>query len=201
MISGPGYDYKTAFATLESAPAAVTPEMLARGVVDSFTTQYGTDGASTLAAVSSAGMTAVATAIKAFADSTTGFSDAQWSRLRALVGQVTRFEFPQYVDLGQLMERVSTTSTLGADARSAAAAVVSAIGEAVFARMSDERRTSGMSIYFPTTASQEMAEVSLYTEWNSIAGWSRVVNRALGRAGNARGGGAGGLWAFAERRK
>ncbi|MFM7041079.1 MAG: clostripain-related cysteine peptidase [Planctomycetaceae bacterium] len=201
VISGPGYDYKTAFATLESAPAAVTPEMLARGVVDSFTTQYGTDGASTLAAVSSAGMTAVATAIKAFADSTNGFSEAQWSRLRALVGQVTRFEFPQYVDLGQLMERVSATSTFGADARSAAAAVVSAIGEAVFARMSDERQTSGMSIYFPTTASQEMAEVSLYTEWNSIAGWSRVVNRSLGRAGNARGGGAGGLWAFAERRK
>ena len=201
VINGPGYDYRTAFATLESAPAAVTPEILARGVVDSFTTQYGTDGASTLAAVSSAGMTAVATAIKAFADSTTGFSDAQWSRLRALVGQVTRFEFPQYVDLGQLMERVSTASTFGADARSAAAAVVSAIGDAVFARMSDERQTSGMSIYFPTTASQEMAEVSLYTEWNSITGWSRVVNRALGRAGNARGGGAGSLYAYAERRK
>ena len=201
VIYGPGFDYRTAFATLESAPAGVTPEILARGVVDSFTTQYGTDGASTLAAVSSAGMTAVATAIKAFADSTTGFSDAQWSRLRALVGQVTRFEFPQYVDLGQLMERVSATSTLSAESRSAAAAVVSAIGEAVFARMSDERQTSGMSIYFPTTASQEMAEVSLYTEWNSISGWSRVVNRALGRAGNARGGGAGGLWAFAERRK
>lgn len=201
VINGPGYDYRTAFATLESAPASVTPEILARGVVDSFTTQYGTDGASTLAAVSSAGMTAVAAAVKAFADSTTGFSDAQWSRLRALVGQVTRFEFPQYVDLGQLMERVSTAGTLGAESRSAAAAVLSAIGEAVFARMSDERRTSGMSIYFPTTASQEMAEVSLYTEWNSITGWSRVVNRALGRAGNARGGADIGLWAFAERRK
>jgi hypothetical protein len=46
-----------------------------------------------------------------------------------------------------------------------------------------------------------MPEVSLYTEWNSSTGWSRVVNRALGRAANARGGGAGGLWAFAERRK
>jgi hypothetical protein len=46
-----------------------------------------------------------------------------------------------------------------------------------------------------------MAEASLYTEWNSITGWSRVVNRALGRAGNARGGGAGSLYAYAERGK
>jgi len=50
-------------------------------------------------AVSSAGMEAVATAMKAFADSTAGFSGSQWSRLRALAGQVTRFEFPQYAEL------------------------------------------------------------------------------------------------------
>jgi hypothetical protein len=114
---------------------------------------------------------------------------------------VTRFEYPQYVDLGQLMQRVAATATFSASARSAATAVVAAVRSAVFARMADERQTSGMSVYFPTATTQEMPEVTLYTEWNSSTGWSRVVNRALGRAANARGGGAGGLWAFAERRK
>jgi len=120
---------------------------------------------------------------------------------------VTRFEYPQYVDLGQLMQRVAATATFSASARSSATsatavvAAVAAVRSAVFARIADERQTSGMAVYFPTATTQEMPEVSLYTEWNSSTGWSRVVNRALGRAANARGGGAGGLWAFAERRK
>jgi hypothetical protein len=78
---------------------------------------------------------------------------------------------------------------------------VAAVRSAVFARMADERQTSGMAVYFPTATTQEMPEVSLYTEWNSSTGWSRVVNRALGRAANARGGGAGSLYAYAERGK
>jgi hypothetical protein len=146
-------------------------------------------------------MNDVAAAIKTFVDTTDAFTATQTTRLRALVGQVTRFEYPQYVDLGQLMQRVAATATFSASTRSAATAVVAAVRSAVFARMADERQTSGMSVYFPTATTQEMPEVSLYTEWNSSTGWSRVVNRALGRAANARGGGAGGLWAFAERRK
>ena len=117
---------------------------------------------------------------------------------------MTRFEYPQYVDLGQLMQRVAATATFSASARSsvtAVTAVTAAVRSAVFARMADERQTSGMAVYFPTATTQEMPEVTLYTEWNSSTGWSRVVNRALGRAANARGGGAGGLLAFAERRK
>jgi len=201
VISGPGYNYKTAFATLESAPASVTPEALAQGVVASFATQYGSDGASTIAAVSSAGMNAVAAAMKAFVDSTVGFTSTQGSRLRALAGQVTRFEFPQYVDLGQLMQRVAQTTTLPAATRAAANSVISAVGAAVFARMADERQTSGMSVYFPTAAAQEMSESGLYTEWNAVTGWSRVVNRALGRSVDARAGGVAASWVFAERRR
>jgi len=201
VISGPGFNYRTAFAPLAGTPTNVTPEALAQGVVTSFTTQYGADGASTIAAVRSSGMNAVAAAMKTFGDSTDAFTATQTTRLRALVGQVTRFEYPQYVDLGQLMQRVASTTTFSASTRSAATAVVTAVQSAVFARMADERQTSGMSVYFPTAATQEMAEIAQYTEWNSVHGWSRVVNRVLGRVPNARGGGAASLWAFAERRR
>lgn len=201
VIYGPGFNYRTAFAPLAGTPTNVTPEALAQGVVTSFTTQYGTDGASTIAAVRSSGMNDVAAAIKTFVDSTDAFTATQTTRLRALVGQVTRFEYPQYVDLGQLMQRVAATATFAASARSAATAVVSAVQSAVFARMADERQTSGMSVYFPTATTQEMAEIAQYTDWNAATGWSRVVNRALGRVANARGGGAASLWAFAERRR
>ena len=201
VINGPGYNYRTAFAPLAGTPANVSPEALAQGVVTSFTTQYGADGASTIAAIRSSGMNDVAAAIKTFVDSTDAFTATQTTRLRALVGQVTRFEYPQYVDLGQLMQRVAATATFSASTRSAATAVVAAVRAAVFARMADERQTSGMAVYFPTATTQEMPEVTLYTDWNSSTGWSRVVNRALGRAPNARAGGAGGLWGFAERRK
>ncbi|MFM8577275.1 MAG: clostripain-related cysteine peptidase, partial [Planctomycetaceae bacterium] len=195
VINGPGFDYRTAFSTLNSSPANVSPESLAQGVVTSFTTQYGSDGASTIAAVNSESMEAVATAMKAFADSTVAYTATQLSRLRALAGQVTRFEFPQYVDLGQLMQRVAANTTLPAASRSAATTVASAISAAVFAKMSDERQTSGMSVYFPTATSQEMSEVGLYADWNARVNWSRVVNRVLGRSAEARGGGVGTLWA------
>jgi len=201
VINGPGYDYRTAFSALTASPASVTPEALARGVVTSFTAQYGADGASTIAAVTSAGMEAVASAMKAFADSTAVFSDTQWARLRALAGQVTRFEFPQYVDLGQLMQRVASSATLPAAARSAATSVGTAVNAAVFAKMSDERQTSGMSVYVPTSTTQEMSEAGLFTGWVTRVGWTRVVNRVLGRAADARSGGGGSLWNYGERRR
>lgn len=201
VIYGPGFNYRTAFAPLAGTPTNVTAEALAQGVVTSFTAQYGADGASTIAAVRSNGMNAVAAAMKTFVDSTNAFTTTQTTRLRALVGQVTRFEYPQYVDLGQLMQRVASTTTFSASTRSAATAVVTAVQSAVFARMADERQTSGMSVYFPTATTQEMAEIAQYTDWNAATGWSRVVNRTLGRVANARGGGAASLWAFAERRR
>jgi hypothetical protein len=202
VIFGPGFDYRTAFSTLNTSPANVTPEALAQGVVTSFTTQYGTDGASTIAAVKSSGMNAVAAAMKTFADAAEGFTATQVTRLRGLVGRVTRFEYPQYVDLGQIMQRVAATSTFSSATRTAATAVTTAVQSAVFARMADERQTSGMSVYLPTSTSQEMPEIGQYAEWNAATGWSRIVNRVLGRGANARGGdGFGSFWEYAERRR
>ena len=186
VIYGPGYNYRTSFSPLESAPASVTPQALARGIVSSFTAQYGTDGASTIAAVSSDRMGAVAGAVKSFVTASAGFSAAQIDRLKTVLGQVTRFEYPQYADLRQLMSRLAAANDLPQAARTAAAGVVTAIDAAVFAKMSDQRLTGGMSIYLPSKAAEEMADISLFSDWAAATGWNSLVNRVLGRSATVR---------------
>lgn len=119
VINGPGYDYRTCFAPLESQPASVTPQALARGIVTSFTAQYGSDGSSTIAAV--------------------------------------------------------------------------------FAKMSDQRLTGGMSIYLPSNAADEMPDIGLFTDWAAATGWSSLVHRVLGRSASVRSPGGAGTWLYAPR--
>jgi len=106
--------------------------------------------------------------------------------VKAALAQVTRFEFPQYVDLRQLMSRLWRDSQLPAAARTDAASVVSALDQAMLAKMQDERQPGGMSIYAPTKATDEMPHINLFTEWNTVTGWGTLVNRILGRAPAAR---------------
>ena len=182
VINGPGYDYRTCFSPLQSTPATVTPQALAQGIVSSFTAQYGQDGASTIAAVSSDRMPAVAGAVKSFVTASASFSAAQISRLKTVLSQVTHFEYPQYADLRQLMARLVAATDLPQAARTAASGVVTAIDAAVLAKMSDQRLTGGMSIYLPSRVTEEMAEISLFSDWAAATGWQTLVNRLLGRA-------------------
>lgn len=199
VINGPGYNYRTCFAPLESQPASVTPQALARGIVTSFTAQYGSDGSSTIAAVSSDRMPAVAAAVKSFVTASAGFSAAQIGRVRTVLGQVTHFEYVQYADLRQLMSRLAAATDLPAAARTAATGVVTAIDAAVFAKMSDQRLTGGMSIYLPSKAADEMPDIGLFTDWAAATGWNGLVNRVLGRSAAVRSPGGAGTWLYAPR--
>ena len=199
VINGPGYNYRTAFAALESAPAGVTAQRLAQGIVSSFTAQYGSDGASTIAAVSSAGMGAVAGAVKSFVTASANFNTAQLNRLKTVLGQATHFEYAQYVDLRQLMSRVAAATDLPQTARTAASSVVKAVDAAVFAKMADQRLTGGMSIYLPSKAADEMPDIALFTDWAAAAGWNSIVNRVLGRSAAVRSPRGTGTWLYAPR--
>jgi hypothetical protein len=199
VINGPGYDYRTCFAPLESQPASVTPQALAQGIVNSFTAQYGSDGSSTIAAISSDRMPAVAAAVKSFVTASAGFSAAQIGRVRTVLGQVTHFEYVQYADLRQLMSRLAAATDLPAAARTAATSVVTAINAAVFAKMSDQRLTGGMSIYLPSKAADEMSDIGLFTDWAAATGWNGLVNRVLGRTAAVRSPGGLGTWIYAPR--
>lgn len=199
VINGPGYNYRTSFAPLESQPASVTPQALAQGIVNSFTAQYGSDGSSTIAAVSSDRIGAVAAAVKSFVTASAGFSAVQIGRVRTVLGQVTHFEYVQYADLRQLMSRLAAATDLPQSARTAAASVVTAIDAAVFAKMSDQRLTGGMSIYLPSKAADEMSDIGLFSDWAAATGWNSLVNRVLGRLAAVRSPATAGHWLYAPR--
>lgn len=203
LISGPGYDYRKAFSPLQTGtPSGVTPEALARGIVDAFTVSYVGDGVSTLAAIKSDAMTAVASTVKTFARLAAAFTPAQAARLVTIAKAVTRFDFKQYVDMKQFMTKIAADTTLPAAARTAATAVVAALNSAVIGRMADARKTGGMSIYVPVTAAEEIPQAGLFTDWAAATGWSGVVNRMLGRTAASRAGIGIGIWSsYAARRR
>ena len=185
--------------SLESQPASVTPQALAQRIVNSFTAQYVSDGSSTIAAVSSDRIGAVAAAVKSFVTASAGFSAVQIGRVRTVLGQVTHFEYVQYADLRQLMSRLAAATDLPQSARTAAASVVTAIDAAVFAKMSDQRLTGGMSIYLPSKAADEMSDIGLFTDWAVATGWNSLVNRVLGRLAAVRSPATAGHWLYAPR--
>lgn len=203
VIGGPGYDYTKAFTPLAAAATvSVTPEAFARGLVNAFTASYVTDGKSTLSAIRSDAMAAVAGAVKTFAGLAAGFTPAQAARLVTIAKAVTRFEFPQYIDMKQFMTRAAGAADLPAAARTAARAVVQTVDAAVVARMADARQTGGMSLYVPTSAAEELPGAGLFTDWAAATNWAAVINRMLRRSAPSRAGIGSGAWAtFAPRRR
>ncbi len=193
VIDGPGYNYRTVFQALNSNPAAVTPQALAQGMVSSFTTAYVADGSSTFSALNASAMDGVASSLRAFTDAAGGLSATNVTAIKSILSGVTRFTFPEYIDLKQFMQRISTTATLPSAVRNAATGVVTAINQAVFAKMADARQTGGLAIYLPSTAAQESSSYGLYSNFESATRWGSFVNRVLGRAAVTRLGAGTGL--------
>lgn len=199
VIDGPGYNYKTIFQALNSNAGSVTAQQLAQGMVSSFTTSYVADGASTFSAVSSAAMDSVATSLRTFVTASSGLTAANITAIKTIVAGVTRFDFPENIDLKQFMQRVSATASLPAAVRSAAGGVVTAINQAVLYKMNDIRQTGGLAVYLPTTTAQENGDYGMFTAFESATGWSGFVNRILGRAASSRMTAGSGLGGSAQR--
>ena len=182
VIDGPGFDYKTAFQTLNSNPAAVTAQALAQGMVSSFQTSYIADGVSTLSAVTGTAMTGFATSLATFTAAASSLTAANVTTIKAILSGVTHFDFPEYVDLKQFMQRISTNATLPLSFRNAAGGVVTSISQAVFSKIADARQTGGLAIYLPGTAAQESSSYGSFSNFESATHWASFVNRILGRA-------------------
>lgn len=199
VIDGPGYNYRTVFQALNSNPQAVGATALAQGMVSSFTASYGSDGFSTFSAVASASVTGVTTALRAFTTASSGLTSANLTAVRSILAGVTRFDFPENIDLRQFMQRVSTTTTLPAAVRAAATSVVTAVDQTVFSRMADSRQTGGLAIYLPSSTAQESTAYGLFTGFDAATGWGGFVNRLLGRTAASRLGSGMGLSGMATR--
>ena len=201
VIAGPGYNYRTVFQALETNPSSVTAQSLAQGMVQSFTASYGSDGYSTFSAIASNKMDAMATSLRAFTTAASSLTTAQITAMKTILGQVTHFDFAEYVDLQQFMQLASTNASLPQALRTAAAGVVTAVSQSVLNLMADARQTKGLAIYLPSSAAQENSSYGLYSNFEAATGWSTFINRMLGRAAATRlGTGATGMARGAARR-
>jgi hypothetical protein len=186
VIAGPGYNYRTVFQALETNPSSVTAQSLAQGMVQSFTASYGSDGYSTFSAIASNKMDAMATSLRAFTTAASSLTAAQVTAMKTILGQVTHFEFAEYVDLQQFMQSASANTSLPQPLRTAAAGVVTAVSQSVLYLMADARQTKGLAIYLPSSAAQENSSYGLYSNFEAATGWSTFINRMLGRAASTR---------------
>jgi hypothetical protein len=182
VIDGPGYNYKTAFGALNSNPSTVTAQALAQGMVSSFTASYVADNFSTFSAVTASAMDGLAASLKTFTAAAVNLTAANVTTVKTILAGVTRFTFPENVDLRQFMQRIANTLTLPQTVRTAATGVVTSLNQAVFAKMADTRQTGGLAIYLPSTGAQESTSYGLFANFEAATGWSFFVNRVLGRA-------------------
>jgi len=191
VINGTGQNYTTAYNALNVAnPAAVTPSQLAAGMVTSYGQQYLNDfyGSDTFSAVTTGFYGRLASGLSQFVTSTASLSAADRTTMLSLAKASIAYEDNSFRDLGGFMTRVSASTGLPVATRAAASTVVSLIQAMVAAKTSDQRASSGVSIYLPTTAndwylSSYASQASAFcqaTGWQTFANWLATGARAAG---------------------
>lgn len=177
LEAGTGQDYTTTFAALKTNPALVTGLTLGKGMVDSWTRQYVGTGAleDTLSVIQTDRLPGLIAALNTFSSVIT---TADIAAFRSVANSVSNYgdgSFPAYRDLGQLMRGLANSSGVSANLRTVAASVVTALDATVFARSSDSRGSSGLSIYTPLSAAQTDSAFTDYAGYISVTNWTRVL--------------------------
>ncbi|QNI94698.1 clostripain family protein [Synechococcus sp. A15-127] len=151
IIWGPGYDYTTAFLPFQENLSSVTAEQLSQAMVESFGNQYAGSYANTLSAINTSGMDRLAETIKSFTDSvlTHASTNSQISSIQNDIYSSTSYEYQECVDLGDLLSRISRNESLPSQIRVSATTAQAELDKVIFAKTSDVRQSSGLSIYVP----------------------------------------------------
>jgi len=186
VVGGDGHDYTTLFRLLESDPYAVAPLALATGFVRSFGDQYlGTGTADTHSAVNSARYAGVVSALASFTSAAGGASSAERTAMASARSATPSYTYSYLRDLGGFMQRIATNSAIGQAIRTAATGVVNAVAQAVVSKTSDQRSSSGMSIYLPTLGSTIPSwYTSQYAAFDAATGWTGFL-RGVTSAGRS----------------
>ena len=182
-VPGYGHDYTSVFSALRSNPYGVTTEAVARGIVDSFATQrlqkdlIGHPDAedSTYSAVRSSALTGLTNALKAFVDTTRGFTLSDWTLTRGAVAPVHTYGGRTFGDLGQFLDNVSLRSTLPTATRQAAAAARSALNAAVTQRTVDPWGSNGLSIYLRADGVFDQRYYQDAPAFITATGWAEFI--------------------------
>ena len=190
LINGSGQDYTTAYSALKVAdPATVTAGQIAAGMVASYQTQYQGDSGQcdTFSTAAATGYTALATAIKQFVDATATLTTANRTTLVTAANGSVTYDTTPFRDLGSFMSKVVAATSLPQTLRTAATAVTTAISGVIVGKTSDQRSSSGVSIYLPTTSTDaylssyatDAAAFCQATGWNTFAKWLATGTRSI----------------------
>jgi len=193
VINGPGQDYTTAYSALKVAdPASVTASQIAAGMVASYQTQYQGDlgKCDTFSTAAASGYNALATAIKQFVDATASLTTANRTTLVTAANGSVTYDTTPFRDLGSFMTKVAAATSLPQTLRTAATAVTAAIGGVILGKTADQRSSSGISVYLPTTSSDaylatyatDAASFCQATGWNTFAKWLATGTRSVSAA-------------------
>ena len=193
LINGTGQDYATAFAGLKVAnPGAVTAAEVAAGMVKSYGIQYAgdRDGCDTFSATVASGYAGLTASLKAFVDATAGLTAADRTVIRAAAAGSIAYDVASFRDLGSFMGKVATSASLPAALKTAAGGVRSALTALVTAKTADQRSSSGVSIYLPTSSADEFlatyrtdaAAFCAATGWDTFAKWLATGTRSAATA-------------------
>ena len=193
VINGTGQDYTTAYSALKVAdPASVTASQIAAGMVASYQTQYQGDSGKcdTFSTAAASGYNALATAIKQFVDATASLTTANRTTLVTAANGSVTYDTTPFRDLGNFMTKVAAATSLPQTLRTAATAVTAAIGGVILGKTADQRSSSGISVYLPTTSSDaylatyatDAAAFCHATGWNTFAKWLATGTRSVSAA-------------------
>ena len=188
VTNGSGEDYATAFAALQVAePGAVTAGQVAAGMVASYGRQYAGDPyqADTFSATS--GYAPLTATLQTFVNASASLTAAQRTVVRTAATESISYDVSSFHDLGDFMGRVAGSVSLPESFATAAAAVRTALASLVSSKTADQRSSSGVSIYLPTSASDEFldtyridaAAFCATTGWDAFARWLATGSRAL----------------------
>jgi len=205
LVNGTGQDYTTAYAALKAAdPATVTAAQVAAGMISSYGIQYQGDAGQcdTFSAVAASGYPTLTAALRQFVNATASLGTTERTALRSAATASVAYDTTPFRDLGGFMTRVAATTTLPQALRSAATAVQAAVSAMVVSKTADQRSSSGMSVYLPTSSTD--AYLATYattaaafcqaTGWNTFAKWLATGTRSIAPSGATAGARAATAW-------
>ena len=190
VINGTGQDYSTAYSALRTTdPAAVTAAQIAAGMVASYQTQYQGDAGKcdTFSTAVASGYAGLAAALKQFVDASATLTSANRTTLVSAANASVTYDTTPFRDLGNFMTRVAAATSLPQALRTAATTVTTAIGGVILGKTADQRSSSGIAVYLPTTSTDaylssyatDAAEFCRQTGWNTFAKWLATGTRTV----------------------
>lgn len=193
LVNGTGQDYTTAYNALKAPanPFAVSAGQIAASMVASYGIQYQNDPTDdTFSAANTSGYAALASALRQFVTNSLTLTAADRTALLTAAKNCVGYDVDSFRDLGSFMANVSSTSTLPAALRFAADGVKQAITAMITTKTADHRRSSGVSIYLPSTSGDSYlstypttaAAFCQATNWNTFAKWLATGSRSAAAA-------------------